>query len=111
MVTMPQSSYQNSTQIDGKAFIDREYPTFVRTGGTMRAFCNSLVHEQWLLYVAVLVERCLSALATIVIALILQSQKLTALCCSAVYRFCWCARYSTIPERSIQQSIRQVPMK
>jgi hypothetical protein len=75
------------------------------------AFCNSPVREQWLLHVAVLVGRCLSALAAIVIALILQSKKSTALCCSAVYRFCWCAHYSTIPERSIQQSNRQVPMK
>jgi hypothetical protein len=57
--------------------------------------------QQWLFHVAVLVRRCSPALAAIVIALILQSQKLTALCCSAVY--------STTPERSIQQSNRQVP--
>jgi hypothetical protein len=38
-------------------------------------FCNSPDHEQWLLHVAVLAGRCLKALAAIVIALILQSQK------------------------------------
>jgi hypothetical protein len=97
MLTMSQSMYQemkkasltdvdqNSTQIYGKATFDLEYPTSVRRGGTWRAFCNSPFH------VAVLVVQCLPALAAIVIVLILQTQKLTALCYSAAYRFCWCA--------------------
>jgi hypothetical protein len=102
---------QNSTQIYRKATFDQEYPTSVRTGGTSRVLCNLPVHEQWLPHDAVLVGRCLPALAVIVIALILQSQKLTALCCLAVYRFCWCAHYLTTPERSTQQSNRQVPTK
>jgi hypothetical protein len=104
---------QNSTQIYGKTTFDREYPRSVRTEGASSAFCNSPVHEQWLLHVAVLMGRCSPALAAIVIALILQSQKLTTLCWWAVYQFCWCANYSTTPEaeRSIQQSNRQVPMK
>jgi hypothetical protein len=55
--------------------------------------------------------RCSPALSVIVFALILQSKKLTALCCSAVYRFCWCAHYSTTLDRSIQQSYKKVPMK
>jgi hypothetical protein len=46
-------------------------------------------NEQWLLHVAVLVGRCSQTLAANLIALILQSLKLTSLCCSAVYRFCW----------------------
>jgi hypothetical protein len=50
------------------------------------------------------VGRCSPALAAIVIALILQSQKLTALCCSAVYRFCWCAHYSTFNHTGAQYS-------
>jgi hypothetical protein len=39
---------QNATQIYGKATFDWEFPTSVRTGGTLRAFYNSPVHEQWL---------------------------------------------------------------
>jgi hypothetical protein len=50
----------------GKTTFDREYPTTVRTVGTQRAFCNSPVHEQWLLHVAVLVGRCSPALITII---------------------------------------------
>jgi hypothetical protein len=62
---------------------------FVQEGPRVpSAICNSPVHEQWLLHVAVLVGRCSPALAVIVIVLILQSQKLTALYFSVVYRLC-----------------------
>jgi hypothetical protein len=117
MLIMPQALGIEKSVVDGsrsKFFTDlRESnlwsgPTSVRIGETSHAFCNSPVHEQWLLHVTVLVERCSPVLAAIVITLILQSQKLTALCCSAVYRFYWCAHYSTTPERSIQQSNRQL---
>jgi hypothetical protein len=70
--------------------------TSVRTGGTSRSFCNSPVHEQWLLQFAFLVGRYSSPLTAIVIALSLQSQKCGSLCCSAVYRFCWCAHRSVV---------------
>jgi hypothetical protein len=64
-----------------EATFDREFPTSVRTGETFLQFTSS---RTWLLHIAVLVGRCLLTLA-----LILQSHKLTALCCSAVYRlFC-----------------------
>jgi hypothetical protein len=37
-----------------------------------------------------------ASIGSIVIALIIKFQKLTALCCSAVYRFCWCAHRSAV---------------
>jgi hypothetical protein len=75
-----------------------------RVPSAIQQFTNSRCFTY---HVPVLVRRCLPALAAIVIALILQSQKFTTLCCLAVYLFCWCAHYSTTLECSIQQSNRQ----
>jgi hypothetical protein len=69
-----------------EATFDREYPASFSIGGTLRAFCNSPVHEQWLLHVAFFSGAMFTSTGSFcIIALILQSQKLTALCCSAVY--------------------------